>query len=120
MEAPRDITELPMALSCSLDEGGMRAQAARYAAIGRGARMVAVDARSFTAELAPRTDAESVREAIAVESACCPFFALSYDPERRRLRVAVGAPEQAPALGAIAGSLGLVGEMATVGAHGHE
>jgi hypothetical protein len=107
MAAPRDIAELPIGYSCSLDLHGMQGQAARYVAIGRAARLVAADATSFTVELAAGADEQLVREAIAVESACCPFFAVAYEPEARRLRVGVSAPEQASALAALAGSLGL-------------
>jgi hypothetical protein len=98
---------LPMAPSCSLDEDGLRRQLQRYREAGRGARALAIDSRSLLVELREGAPSELVEELIAVERECCPFFTLDWQPERRRLAVAVSTSEHEPALEAIAFALGL-------------
>ena len=51
--------------------------------------------------------AEVVPKLIEVESACCRFFDLSWDPSSNRFSVAVQDGEQEPALNAIAFALEL-------------
>jgi hypothetical protein len=98
---------LPMAPSCALDETGLRAQYERYRRAGAGARVVERSSQRLVVDLADQVDVRLVDETIAIERECCPFYELGWDPERRRLAVAVSQPSQAPALEAIAFALGL-------------
>jgi hypothetical protein len=96
-----------MAPSCALDESGLRLQLERYRELGRNARVIERTPRSLVAALADEVDAELVAETIAVERDCCPFFALAWEPARRRLTVSVSRAEHEPALDAIMFALGL-------------
>jgi hypothetical protein len=96
-----------MAPSCALDASGLRSQLERYRQAGRNARVIERTPRRLVAELADQVDAELVAETIAVERECCPFFALSWEPDRRRLTVSVSQAEHEPALDAIAFALNL-------------
>jgi hypothetical protein len=98
---------LPMAPSCALDEAGLRVQLERYRRAGEGARLTERAPRRFVVELDEHTDDALVEEALATERECCPFFALDWEPSRRRLTVAVAHAEHEPALDAIAFALGL-------------
>ena len=99
--------DLPMAPSCALDESGLRAQVERYGQAGRNARMIERTRRRLVADLDENVDAELVAQTIAVERECCPFFALTWEPDRRRLTVSVSQAEHEPALDAIAFALDL-------------
>ncbi len=96
-----------MAPSCALDEVGLRSQLERYRQAGRNARVIARTPRRLVAELDQNVDTELVAETVAVERECCPFFALTWEPDRRRLTVAVSQAEHEPALDAIAFALNL-------------
>jgi hypothetical protein len=96
-----------MAPSCALDEAGLRAQYERYRQTGAGARLVERSALRRVGKLDQHVDGKLVEEAIAIERECCPFYELSWEPDQRRLSVAVSLPEQAPALEAIELALGL-------------
>jgi hypothetical protein len=98
---------LPMAPSCALDEAGLHLQLERYRNVGRGARVIEQTGRRLVVELDEHTDGELVEEAVAIERDCCPFFALDWEPARRRLTVSVSQAEHEAALGAIAFALGL-------------
>jgi hypothetical protein len=98
---------LPMALSsCSLDQASLDEQLARYRAVGEGAVWVSRGDTSIALSLSERVPDDLVRELIAVENRCCPFFTLDWEPARRRLAIAVQAPEHAGALEAIVLALG--------------
>ena len=97
--------ELPMASSCSLDESGLRSQLARYRQAGRNAHLIERTARRLVADLDENVDAELVARTVAVEQECCPFFALTWEPGRRRLTVSVSDAEHEPALETIAFAL---------------
>jgi hypothetical protein len=99
--------DLPMAPSCALDESGLRAQVERYRQAGRNARVIERTPRRLVAALDENVDAELVAQTIAVERECCPFFALTWEPDRRRLTVSVSQAEHEPALDAIAFALDL-------------
>lgn len=99
--------DLPMAPSCALDESGLRAQLERYRRAGQHARLIERTPRRLVAELGEDVDGELVEEAIAIERECCPFFALSWEPGRQRLTVAVSQAVHEPALDAIAFALNL-------------
>jgi hypothetical protein len=90
-----------MAPSCSLDEDGLRSQLERYRQAGVGARLNQRTPRLVIVDLDERVDAQLVERIVAVERDCCPFFTLDWEPERRRLTVAVSRAEHEPALDAI-------------------
>jgi len=98
---------LPMVPSCALDDAGLRLQLERYRQVGAGARLIDCTPRSLVVDLDERVDTLLVDETIAIERQCCPFFTLDWEPERRRLTVAVSQAEHAPALDAIAFALDL-------------
>lgn len=68
--------------------------------------MVAIrrERHALIVDFAPELDREALRELMAVERECCPFFALRFDDRRRRLHVGVERAEQAGALEAIEGA----------------
>ena len=92
--------------SCDLDAEGLRRQRQRYRRAGEGARLRERSARLLTVEVTP-SGAEVVPELIEVESSCCPFFELSWNPGANRFSVGVSDREHEPALDAIAFALGL-------------
>jgi hypothetical protein len=96
-----------MAPSCALDESGLRLQLERYRQVGRNARLIERTPRRLVADLGDQVDAELVAQTIAVERECCPFFSLTWEPDRRRLTVAVSQAAEEPALDAIAFALNL-------------
>jgi hypothetical protein len=96
-----------MAPSCALDESGLRLQLERYRQAGVGARLIDRTPRSLAVDLDEQVDTQLVDETIAIERECCPFFTLDWEPERRRLTVAVSQAEHEPALDAIAFALDL-------------
>jgi hypothetical protein len=96
-----------MAPSCALDDAGLRLQLERYRQAGAGARLIDCTRRRLVVDLDEHIDTQLVGETIAIERECCPFFALDWEPERRRLTVAVSQAEHEPALDAIAFALDL-------------
>lgn len=97
-----------MAPSCALDESGLRLQLERYRQAGRNARLIERTPRSLVADLDKDVDAELVGEAVAIERECCPFFALTWEPDRRRLSISVSQAAHEPAIDAIAFALDLL------------
>jgi hypothetical protein len=104
LRASLEDVDLPMA-ACALDAAGLRLQLERYRRAGRDAFLIERTPRRLVAELDEGVDAELVEQAIAIERECCPFFALSWDRDRRRLTVSVSQIEHEPALDAIAFAL---------------
>ena len=98
--------ELPVISSCDLDSDGLRAQLERYRAAGRGAEVIERSPRLLAIEVEAE-GAAVVPALIEVESECCPFFGLDWDPESRRLSISVTEERDEPALGAIAYALGV-------------
>lgn len=96
-----------MAPSCALDDAGLRSQLDRYRRAGQRARLIEQAQRRLVVEVDGRVDETLVLDAIAVERECCPFFALDWQPARRRLTVSVNRAEHEPALMAIAFALGI-------------
>jgi hypothetical protein len=96
-----------MAPSCALDESGLSSQLERYRQAGRNARLIERTPRSLVVHLDEDVDTELVAETIAVERECCPFFALVWEQDRRRLTVLVSQAAHEPALDAIAFALDL-------------
>lgn len=58
-------------------------------------------------DLGDEVGTELVAQTIAVERECCPFFALTWEPDRRHLTVSVSRAEYEPALDALAFALNL-------------
>jgi len=100
------MTELPMIGQCALDADGLRSQAERYRSIGEHVASFEREPLAFVVALDEGVDASLVEQALDVERSCCPFFALDYDAEERRLRVGVRDDTHEPALEAIAFALG--------------
>jgi hypothetical protein len=98
--------ELPIAPSCDLDVDGLRRQRERYQQAGEGATLRERTARLLTVDVTPK-GGKVVPELIEVESACCPFFDLSWDPSSNRFSVGVPDGEYERALDAVAFALGL-------------
>jgi hypothetical protein len=96
-----------MAPSCSLDENGLRSQLARYRQAGQNARLIERTPRSLVADLDENVDVELVAEAVAIELECCPFFAVTWEADRRRLIISVSQAAHEPAIDAIAFALNL-------------
>jgi hypothetical protein len=99
---------LPMAPRCALEETGLRLQLERYRQVGARARLIDRTPRSLVVDLDKHVDTQLVDETIAIERECCPFFTLDWEPELRRLTVAVSQVEHEPALDAIAFALDLM------------
>jgi hypothetical protein len=82
-------------------------QLERYRQAGRDAVLIERTQRRLVAALDEAVDAELVEQAVAIERQCCPFFALEWDRDRRRLTVSVSSAEHESALDAIAFALDL-------------
>lgn len=100
------MNELPL-LGCKLDDAGVRAQRERYRIAGEGASVLERGPRRLRVRVGRRTEPTLVEQLVSVERACCPFFALEWDPAERVLGVGVADPEHEPALAAIEYALGL-------------
>jgi hypothetical protein len=92
---------------CLLDAPALVAQADRYAAIGKGARLLKHDRRRIVVALAEHASDDAIAELLAVERGCCPFFDLDWRPDTRRLSVSVSDSGDESALAYIAGALGV-------------
>lgn len=102
------MNSLPMfPAACSLDEADLRAQLARYRGVGEEAVILEHSRRRLVIGVGAATSDHVVDELVAVERRCCPFFDLGWEPNERRLSVAVSSPDHEPALDAIASALGL-------------
>jgi hypothetical protein len=98
-----------MAPGCALDEHALHAQVEHYRRAGEGALLIDRTRRRLTVELDRRVDAQLVHELLATERECCPFFAISWQPQTRRLAFSVSAAEHEQALDGIALALGVDG-----------
>jgi hypothetical protein len=98
--------ELPIAPSCDLDADGLRSQRERYRQVGDGAVLVERTARLVAVQV-PAESAQVVPELVEIESRCCPFFDLTWDPDGRRFSVSVSDQQHEPALDAICFALGV-------------
>jgi hypothetical protein len=92
--------------ACSLDAPGLIAQRERYRELGRGARLIERTSARLVVELYEGLDTGLLEQTLAIERECCPFFELRWESATRRLEVSVAAAAHAPALDAIAHSLG--------------
>lgn len=96
--------ELPIA-ECRLDIDGLREQRDRYRRLGRSVRGLQREPQTLTVAFDADVDAVMLAETIAIESECCPFFALRYDASAYQLLVSVPEPDQDPALDALVAAL---------------
>lgn len=97
---PTVTEELPIA-HCDLDPPGLDAQRERYRRLADS--VIGLERRPgrLLAQFRPDVDRALVEETLAVESRCCPFFRLEFDPSARRLEIAVDRAEEDPALDAL-------------------
>src|SRR4051794_39021036 len=95
-------TELPI-LQCTLDAAGAREQAARYAEVASHVKSISRSPFTLIAAVDAEVDGELMKELIATERACCPFFQISWFSGT--LAVEVSSPAHAPALDVIAEAL---------------
>jgi hypothetical protein len=102
-------TELPSAApiaECKLDLDSLRRQRDRYRHLGRSVELIELREDHLIVRFAGALDEALLREALAVEAECCPFYRLAYCPADRCLRVGVNRREQLPALDALAFAFG--------------
>jgi hypothetical protein len=93
--------DLPLIAECRLDLDGLRVQRDRYRRIGEHIERLERGPRRLDVWLRPDVDLGLVREAVAVERECCPFYEIEVDPDARRLSLSVDEGAQDPALDAI-------------------
>jgi hypothetical protein len=98
--------DLPMAPGCALDERGLRLQLDRYRRTGRQARLIERTPRRLAVQPDDQADDGLIQEMIAIERECCPYFAIDFDPDQRRLAVSISSARDEPALDAVAFALG--------------
>jgi hypothetical protein len=75
-------------MSCALDERALAEQLGRFARIGAHAVWTQRHATEYTVLLDADLDDALLHEALAIERACCPFFALIWDESARKLTIA--------------------------------
>ena len=88
--------------SCTLDEAGASEQKTRYVRLAVSVERVVREPDAVVVDFDQSLDEATLRETLAVERECCPFFRFDFDPGGRGLRVTVDDPAMAPALEAIA------------------
>jgi hypothetical protein len=96
--------------TCVLDEEGMSAQRDRYARLAPGVARIKREPEAVIIEFRKDFDRELLKETLAVERACCPFFLFDFNEEACRLRTTVREREQLTALDAMAYALGATRE----------
>ncbi len=99
-----EVQELPV-LGCSLDAAGLEAQRARYASLAAHVGAAERRAGELVVDFDDGVDRDLLEATLAIERACCAFFAI--DLEGGRLAIGVQRTEQRPALDAIAHVLGV-------------
>lgn len=92
--------------ACSLDEQELRAQLARYRAVGARADVLEMGRQRLVIRVGNPVSDLMVEELVEMERHCCPFFDVGWEPRRRRLSISVSRPEEESALDAIADALG--------------
>jgi hypothetical protein len=91
--------------ACSLDAAGAEHQGERYAKLAGSIESLDLQPGRLTAAFAPDVDGVLLDETLTVERACCPFLAIAYDAEARRLTIEAANEHQA-VLEALASPLG--------------
>ncbi len=97
---------LPVIPSCALDGEGTKRQLERYRRAGDDADVLERTRRRLIVRVAPSGTAV-VPQLVEVESQCCSFFGLDWDPDSRQLSISVSERQHEPALAAIAHALGV-------------
>ena len=92
--------------ACALDDAELRAQLARYRAVGADAELVERTRRRLVIRVDEPVSDLAVEELVAIEMRCCPFFGLEWEQRLRRLSISVSRQEEEPALDAIVYALG--------------
>jgi hypothetical protein len=92
------VTEIP---ECKLSVPELGDQQARYRRVAPWVDELRRDGREVVVRLSPGADRDLVREVVAIERDCCPFYAISYDADRGIVRFGVDEPRHEPALEAI-------------------
>ena len=82
-------------MSCALDDQALVEQLGRFERIGRHAIWARRLSTELTLVLEADLDEELLAETLAVERACCPFFALIWDETTRQLTIAGREQHQA-------------------------
>jgi hypothetical protein len=75
-------------MTCALDDQALAEQIARFRRIGEHAIWARRLPTELTVVLEADLDDELLEETLAVERACCPFFALIWDGSTRQLTIA--------------------------------
>jgi hypothetical protein len=97
--------------ACALDEEALRVQLQRYREAGRHGAIAERTASHVVVRIDAGTPDQLIEELIATERACCPFFALDWDPSERTLSIAVTEAADEPALAVLAAALTAGGEL---------
>jgi hypothetical protein len=97
-EAPSEPSPIAQ---CHLDAAGLRVQSGRYRRLGTTATQIERHGEILKATFGRELDERLLRETIAIEGECCPFFIFDYEPAHRRLSITVQHPDQAAALDAL-------------------
>lgn len=98
------VQELPV-FGCRLDAANLEAQRARYATLAAHVGTAEHRAGELVVDFDDGVDRDLLEQTLAIERACCTFFAIDLDGGR--LTIGVQRPEQRPALDAIAHVLGV-------------
>jgi hypothetical protein len=96
-----------MAATCALNEAGLRAQLERYRQAGQCAHLLERTPRRLVVDFDRAVDGALLEQAVAIERGCCPWLALEWEPDQRRLTVSVSKAEHEPALDVIGFALDL-------------
>jgi hypothetical protein len=91
---------------CSLGETELREQLAAYASAGVDAEVLVHERQRRVIRVSPDVPEPLILRLIEVEHGCCPFLALSWDADSRRLAIEVSDSDHEPALEAIVTALG--------------
>ncbi len=88
--------------TCTLDDGELRAQLARYSELGRIADRVERLPDRVRVHFDRDPPAALLSQTLEVERRCCPFFILDYQAEQRQLEISIGDEEHRDALTTLA------------------
>ena len=91
--------------SCSATDRELAHQRDRQARLAPGIERVEHSEEAMVISFAEGFDREALEEMLEVERRCCPFFVFEYDERERRLTTTVRAPEERPALAALAAAI---------------
>jgi hypothetical protein len=98
---PVDLSMTGHIAECKLDLDGLRRQRDRYRRLGLSAEAVERTGETLAIRFSADLSEALLRETLAVEADCCPFYRFDYSAPSRRLRIGVAESDQLPALDAI-------------------